>query len=186
MDNITRICRKCGQELPLSEFAKNKTCELGYSYTCKQCKREYYRRYRAANPEKCRERNRKYHAANLEKERERHRKWDAENAEKRRKYYRKRYAANPEKARERSRKWYAANPEKARERSRKWREANLEKHRELCRKKNMNNCEALTDYYLRDKLRRNNLPITPETIDYKRIQLKLYREIKKQQNDERD
>lgn len=66
MDNITRICRKCGQELPLSEFAKNKTCELGYSYTCKQCKREYYRRYRAANPEKCRERNRKYHAANLE------------------------------------------------------------------------------------------------------------------------
>ena len=156
MDNITRICRKCGQELPLSEFAKNKTCELGYSYTCKQCKREYYRRYRAANPEKCRERNRK---------------WDAENAEKRRKYYRKRYAANPE---------------KARERSRKWREANLEKHRELCRKKNMNNCEALTDYYLRVKLRRCNLPVTPETIDYKRIQLKLYREIKKQQNDERD
>ena len=156
MDNITRICRKCGQELPLSEFAKNKTCELGYSYTCKQCKREYYRRYRAANPEKCRERNRKYHAANLEKERERHRKWDA------------------------------ANPEKARERSRKWREANLEKHRELCRKKSMNNCEALTDYYLRVKLRRCNLPVTPETIDYKRIQLKLYREIKKQQNDERD
>lgn len=156
MDNITRICRKCGQELPLSEFAKNKTCELGYSYTCKQCKREYYRRYRAANPEKCRERNRK---------------WDAENAEKRRKYYRKRYAANPE---------------KARERSRKWREANLEKHRELCRKKNMNNCEALTDYYLRVKLRRCNLPITPETIEYKRIQLKLYREIKKQTDYERN
>lgn len=156
MDNITRICRKCGQELPLSEFAKNKTCELGYSYTCKQCKREYYRRYRAAN---------------LEKERERHRKWDAENAEKRRKYYRKRYAANPE---------------KARERSRKWREANLEKHRELCRKKNMNNCEALTDYYLRVKLRRCNLPITPETIEYKRIQLKLYREIKKQTDYERN
>lgn len=171
MDNITRICRKCGQELPLSEFAKNKTCELGYSYTCKQCKREYYRRYRAANPEKCRERNRKYHAANLEKERERHRKWDAENAEKRRKYYRKWYAANPEKARERSRKWYAANPEK---------------HRELCRKKNMNNCEALTDYYLRVKLRRCNLPITPETIEYKRIQLKLYREIKKQTDYERN
>ena len=141
MDNITRICRKCGQELPLSEFAKNKTCELGYSYTCKQCKREYYRRYRAANPEK---------------------------------------------ARERSRKWYAANPEKARERSRKWREANLEKHRELCRKKNMNNCEALTDYYLRVKLRRCNLPITPETIEYKRIQLKLYREIKKQTDYERN
>ena len=46
--------------------------------------------------------------------------------------------------------------------------------------------EELTDSYLIGKLKRLNLPVTPETIDYKRIQLKLYREIKKQQNDERD
>jgi hypothetical protein len=107
MDNITRMCRKCGQEKPLSEFVKNKTCALGYSHTCKQC-----------------------------------------NAE-------------------RNRKWRAANPEKVREYNRKWR-------------------EILSDGYLRYKLKQLNLPVTPETIDYKRIQLKLYREIKKQQNDERD
>lgn len=106
MDNITRMCRKCGQEKPLSEFVKNKTCALGYSHTCK-----------------C-------------------------NAE-------------------RNRKWRAANPEKVREYNRKWR-------------------EILSDGYLRYKLKQLNLPVTPETIDYKRIQLKLYREIKKQQNDERD
>lgn len=107
MDDITRVCRKCGQEKPLSEFVKNKTCALGYSHTCKQC-----------------------------------------NAE-------------------RNRKWRAANPEKVREYNRKWR-------------------EILSDGYLRYKLKQLNLPVTPETIDYKRIQLKLYREIKKQQNDERD
>ena len=107
MDNITRMCRKCGQEKPLSEFVKNKTCALGYSHTCKQC-----------------------------------------NAE-------------------RNRKWRAANPEKVREYNRKWR-------------------EILSDGYLRYKLKQLNLPVTPETIDYKRIQLMLYREIKKQQNDERD
>lgn len=122
MDDITRVCRKCGQEKPLSEFVKDKTCALGYSHTCKQCNAGRNRKWRAANPEKVRE------------------------------YNRKRYAANPEKVLECNRKWR----------------------------------EILPDGYLRYKLKQLNLPVTPETIDYKRIQLKLYREIKKQQNDERD
>ena len=137
MDDITRVCRKCGQEKPLSEFVKDKTCALGYSHTCKQCNAERNRKWRAANPEKVLE------------------------------YKRKRYAANPEKVREYKRKRYAANPEKVLEYNRKWR-------------------EILSDGYLRYKLKQLNLPVTPETIEYKRIQLKLYREIKKQQNDERD
>ena len=137
MDDITRVCRKCGQEKPLSEFVKDKTCALGYSHTCKQCNAERNRKWRAANPEKVRE------------------------------YKRKRYAANPEKVLEYKRKRYAANPEKVLEYNRKWR-------------------EILSDGYLRYKLKQLNLPVTPETIEYKRIQLKLYREIKNQQNDERD
>ena len=137
MDDITRVCRKCGQEKPLSEFVKDKTCALGYSHTCKQCNAERNRKWRAANPEKVLE------------------------------YKRKRYAANPEKVREYNRKWCAANPEKVLEYNRKWR-------------------EILSDGYLRSQLKQRNLPVTPETIEYKRIQLKLYREIKKQQNDERD
>ena len=152
MDDITRVCRKCGQEKPLEEFAKNKECVLGHSHICKQCKAEQSRKWHAANSEKCREYARKYYAANSEKAREKHRKWRAANLEK--------YRANAS-------KYYAANSEKCREYDRKKR-------------------ENLTDGYLMDKLKRCNLPVTPETIDYKRIQLKLYREIKKQQNDERD
>lgn len=152
MDDITRVCRKCGQEKPLEEFAKNKECVLGHSHICKQCKAEQSRKWHAANFEKCREYARKYYAANSEKAREKHRKWRAANLEK--------YRANAS-------KYYAAN---------------LEMYRAYDRKKR----ENLTDGYLMDKLKRCNLPVTPETIDYKRIQLKLYREIKKQQNDERD
>ena len=152
MDDITRVCRKCGQEKPLEEFAKDKECVLGHSHICKQCKAERNRKWRAANPEKVREYDRKWCAANPEKVLE---------------YKRKRYAANPEKAREYKRKRYAANPEKVLEYNRKWR-------------------EILPDGYLRSQLKQRNLPVTPETIEYKRIQLKLYREIKKQQNDERD
>ena len=167
MDNITRMCRKCGQEKPLEEFAKNKECVLGHSHICKQCKAEQSRKWHAANFEKARENNRKWHAANFEKRRE---------------YARKYYAANSEKVREKHRKWRAANLEKYREYDRKYYAANLEMYRAYDRKKR----ENLTDGYLMDKLKRCNLPVTPETIDYKRIQLKLYREIKKQQNDERD
>ena len=152
MDDITRVCRKCGQEKPLEEFAKNKECVLGHSHICKQCKAEQSRKWHAANPEKYREQFRKYRAA------------------------------NPEKCREQSRKYRAANPEKYRERSRKYRAANPEKTREYNRKYR----EELSDGYLIGQLKHCNLPATPGTIDYKRIQLKLYREIKNQQNDERD
>ena len=152
MDDITRVCRKCGQEKPLEEFAKNKECVLGHSHICKQCKAEQSRKWHAANFEKARENNRKWHAANFEKAREKHRKWRAANLEK--------YRANAS-------KYYAAN---------------LEMYRAYDRKKR----ENLTDGYLMDKLKRCNLPVTPETIDYKRIQLKLYREIKKQTDYERN
>ena len=182
MDTITRVCRKCGQEKPLEEFAKNKECVLGHSHICKQCKAEQSRKWHAANFEKAREKHRKWRAANLEKCREYDRKYYAANSEKCREYARKYYAANSEKAREKNRKWRAANLEKYRANASKYYAANLEMYRAYDRKKR----ENLTDGYLMDKLKRCNLPVTPETIDYKRIQLKLYREIKNQQNDERD
>lgn len=99
--------------------------------------------------------------------REYDRKYRADNHEKILEYGRKHYAENSERYNKYSRKWQAANPEKVRETRRYLR-------------------EILSDGYLRRQLKRRNLPVTPETIDYKRIQLKLYREIKKQQNDERD
>ena len=167
MDNITRVCRKCGQEKPLIEFVKDKKCALGRKYVCQQCDRERKRKEYAANPEKARERFRKWFAANTEKVRERNRKWRAANPEKARESYRKWRAANTEKARELGRKYSAANPEKGRERSRR-------------------HCAGLTDCYLRVQLKQMGIPITPETIEYKRIQLKLYREIKKQTDYERN
>ena len=167
MDDITRVCRKCGQEKPLEEFAKNKECVLGHSHTCKHCKREHACKYRADNHEKVLERTRKWRVDNPEKVREYDRKYRADNHEKILEYGRKHYAENSERYKKYSRKWQAANPEKVRETRRYKR-------------------EILSDGYLRRQLKQRNLPVTPETIDYNRIQLKLYREIKKQQNDERD
>lgn len=33
-----KICTKCGKELPLSEFHKNKRNKDGYEYQCKECR----------------------------------------------------------------------------------------------------------------------------------------------------
>lgn len=67
MDDITRVCRKCGQEKPLEEFAKNKECVLGRTHTCKQCEAEKYRKWREANLEKARESVRKWRESNRER-----------------------------------------------------------------------------------------------------------------------
>lgn len=41
----TRICTKCKEELPLSEFHKDKSQPHGYHYTCKKCRSEANRKY---------------------------------------------------------------------------------------------------------------------------------------------
>lgn len=79
-------------------------------------KREWQRKWRAANPEKNRERIRRWRAENPEKNRERRRKDREANREKYREKNRERMrlvrAANPEKSRKWERRWRAANPEK--------------------------------------------------------------------------
>jgi len=47
----TKICTKCGRELPLSEFHKGNGKD-GYAYNCKECKKEYERLRRIQNKEK--------------------------------------------------------------------------------------------------------------------------------------
>ena len=41
----TKVCTKCGKELPLSEFSPNKRYSDGFACQCKECTREYYRAY---------------------------------------------------------------------------------------------------------------------------------------------
>ena len=42
----TKVCSKCKQEKPVSEFAKNPKMLCGYSSHCNQCKGEYGKKYR--------------------------------------------------------------------------------------------------------------------------------------------
>ncbi len=42
----TRYCSKCKQELPITEFHKNKSVSSGYHSHCKACKKTYDKKYR--------------------------------------------------------------------------------------------------------------------------------------------
>lgn len=92
-----KVCRKCKEEKPLSEFyASQKAADGKYTY-CKVCTRAVGKEWRAANIERARVREAAWRAANPEKVSAYHAKWRAE---------------NPEEVNARAKAWQAANPEK--------------------------------------------------------------------------
>ena len=132
---------------------------------------EYYRKYRAAHAERAKESSRKWHAANPEKAKETNRKYRAANPEKVRETSRKYRAANLEKIRETSRKYHLANLEKIKEQHRKWRAENPERIRAALKKWRAENPERVRDYRL--KWRAEN----PERVSEQRKKdLKTFRE----------
>lgn len=50
----TKVCSRCGRELPLTEFPKSAQCRDGHSGVCKKCKVEQMRDYRRNLAEKAR------------------------------------------------------------------------------------------------------------------------------------
>lgn len=62
----TKICKKCGKELPLSEFNKRKVTKDGYNHWCKECVKQYNKQYREEHKEAIAEINRQYYQDNRE------------------------------------------------------------------------------------------------------------------------
>jgi hypothetical protein len=48
----TKVCRKCGRELPIDLFYPNKSLKGGYDNSCKECKNEYAKEWAKKNREK--------------------------------------------------------------------------------------------------------------------------------------
>ena len=57
---LTKRCTKCGRELPLSEFSRQKTGKNGLMPICRTCNQEKVREWQAAHPERRREKQRRY------------------------------------------------------------------------------------------------------------------------------
>lgn len=48
----TKICRKCGRELPIENFYTNKSLKGGHDNCCKECKSAYSKEWQKKNREK--------------------------------------------------------------------------------------------------------------------------------------
>lgn len=48
----TKVCSKCGRELPIESFGKNHTCKDGRCGTCKDCKAAYAKEWQKKNRER--------------------------------------------------------------------------------------------------------------------------------------
>ena len=91
---MSKTCTKCGVVKPLDDFHRDKTGAGGRRSYCKECVREYTRRYLEENRDKVRERSRRYREENRDKVGE---------------YTRRYYEENREEERERKRRYHEEN-----------------------------------------------------------------------------
>jgi hypothetical protein len=160
----TKVCTKCGEELPATEeyFYKHIYGKGGINSKCKNCLKKYSKKqYREKNKEEWREYWGKYRDENRDKI----------NA------IQKKYYQNKEEIREYQGKYREKNKEEIREYQGKYRDENRDKIRE----KDKNIIEKIGDQYVKrliyDSTGLKSDQAPPELIELKREQIKLHRKI---------
>lgn len=113
----TKVCTKCKQCLPLSEFTRRKwKTGVGYRAECRACNTDRKRKYNQQNKGKLNELRRKHYEENKGKLTELRRKQRKANSVKEK---------EEEKVVEHMRKWSRANPVEATAYTRKWHDIGL-------------------------------------------------------------
>ena len=121
---MSKTCTKCGETKPLDDFHRDKTGAGGRRPDCKECVREYKRRYHEENRDKELDRHRRYHEENRDKVRERKRRYYEENRDKVLEYKRRYHEENRDKVLEYKRRYHEENRDKRLEDARRYHEEN--------------------------------------------------------------
>lgn len=108
---MTKVCTKCDLEKPLTNeyFSRRSDKKDGFETICKECKREYNKKYWKENKEKLQKQNAKYYKNNKEKFAEQHKAYREKNKEELLKYNRDYYEENKEKLLEQKKEYYQKN-----------------------------------------------------------------------------
>jgi len=152
-----KVCSKCGKELSLDNFHKNKGNKDGLSGACKGCANERAKAWQEANTERAKANGKKWCEANLEKRKTTSGAWYEKNSEwviAASIIWRK---AHPEKANAASKKWCDANPERVKARKREWCDANLERAKATSKIWHVANPEKTKQYIHRRRAAKRSL-----------------------------
>jgi len=146
----SKVCSKCGIDKPFDQYGKAKLGKFGLRAICKACK--------------------------FIQDKE----WAENNRDKRSDSVRKYAKANKVKVKAAKKKWEKSNPEKHKAIKDRWAEKYPEVKREAANKYRKKVVDKLEETYIKDKLVRQQVPITPETIELKKDIISIKRLIKKQ------
>ena len=108
----TKVCTKCGEEKPLTEFYRDRQKSDGLSSSCKICAQAKKKEYYEANQEKVKASVAAYREANQEKVKAKNAAYREANKEKVKAQKAAFHEANPEKVKAHSDAYYKANKEK--------------------------------------------------------------------------
>jgi hypothetical protein len=169
--NEGKVCTKCGEWKPFSEYNKHKAIKDGHYTRCKKCKREEDRLYRIKNKEKLSKKWKEYYEKNkdeyLSKQREKYaQNKDAINEKRREreKIYRENYK---EEIRRRHEMWRRKNKDKLKVWQEKWNNSETAK---LSRKKYKKSQKGrMNDYKSRLKRRSVKYKVSFTPIERKQI-----------------
>jgi 5-methylcytosine-specific restriction endonuclease McrA len=121
----TKLCTRCGDFKPFTEFARDRCKPSGYQAHCKKCRRVA----REATKEERSRKAKLYYAKNRDRILAYGRAYRAANRGKRSELWRRYYQANKERIDERTKRWRAEHPERVAASI----ERNRERHRERTR-----------------------------------------------------
>lgn len=162
----TKICTKCGKELPATTeyFYKDLTLKLGLDSLCKTCKSERSRKHYLKNKEKILKQHAKYKEEHKEQVTKYSKKYREEHKEQTAEYGKKYRQEHKEQITTHLKKYYQNNKHKPIYKQKK----------AICLKKLRN---ALHPAYVASKLYISVKDLTPELLEQKRLTILIKREL---------
>lgn len=153
----TKVCTKCGEEKPVSEFGKKKASKDGLHYYCKPCNNTYVKKWAKENPQRKAQADLEWRNANKELKKLNDSKYYKANKNKIADYQKEYYLRNKQKVNSRGKRYYENNKERLLNAQRKWANENPESvknSKKRYRKRNREKVLALTRKRQLSKLKR--------------------------------
>jgi len=124
---IMKICIKCGEEKPITDYNKIKSNKDGIDKTCKSCWSKYNKEYRKINKDMLIARSKEYRIINKEKTKQNNKKYYQENKEEVRILQKEYYKKNKKAMSEQNKIWTKNNPEASKVIKKRYKLKNKEK-----------------------------------------------------------